>query len=243
MCSIVLGRILHKAPLQVLNRKKGYSSYLNQENAGFTLIEVIVVFMMIGILAAIAAPNWLAFVNRQHVNKANDVILSAIQEAQKEAKKRKMNYSISFRTDNNIAQIAIHPKDSTPDKYWRNLGGDVGIKPEKIVLGTNLTNNNATTKTQEVLYASAFDSSKPQTITFDYTGALDLLAKTNTESLTVVQKSNLGYNDSTKKYRGLIIAVAVPKPGVVGQASSVKRCVIVKTILGATTIGKNDDCL
>ncbi|NEP29368.1 prepilin-type N-terminal cleavage/methylation domain-containing protein, partial [Moorena sp. SIO3I6] len=64
------------------------------KDAGFTLLELIVVILLVGILSAIAAPSWLAFVNRQRVNKVNERVLSAIQEAQREAKKKKLSYSV-----------------------------------------------------------------------------------------------------------------------------------------------------
>ncbi|NJL65366.1 MAG: type II secretion system protein [Methylacidiphilales bacterium] len=51
---------------------------------------MLVVVIIIGILSAIAAPTWLAFTNRQRINKVNDVVLSTLQEAQREAKKLKL---------------------------------------------------------------------------------------------------------------------------------------------------------
>lgn len=66
-------------------------------DAGFSLLEMLTVVAMIGILSAIIAPNWIGFVQRQRVNKANDAVMAAIKQAQTEAKKQKINYSVSFR--------------------------------------------------------------------------------------------------------------------------------------------------
>lgn len=207
------------------------SSAISSEMAGFSLLEVLVVIIMVGILSAIAAPSWFSFTNRQRVNKANDIVVSAVQEAQRQAKKQKLGYSVSFITNNNIPEFAIYPKGSDPTTYWRVLGGDLGIQPGQIVLGTNLTGTNTTTSTSSVSYASTTS----QTITFDYTGALDFVVKTNTNSLTSFQTNNIGNN-------GLIIAVAVPTPGSPTQPTAVKRCVIVKTLLGSLKTGKDTEC-
>ena len=205
----------------VANRFRYTSAYFHKD-AGFSLIELIVVILLVGILSAIAAPGWVAFVNRQKVNKANDVVLAALQEAQREAKKKKLSYSVSFTTDssNKVPQIAIHPKGSLPDNFW-GKAEDLGIKPGQALLGTNLSDVNTTVSS--VTYGSSFDSSIPQTITFDYMGIL-------------APKTNNNAPDT-----GLKIVLAVPKG--TNSISSVKRCVIVDTLLGGIRTAKDDKCI
>jgi prepilin-type N-terminal cleavage/methylation domain-containing protein len=220
--------------MKLLIEKINCSCRTSKEAAGFTLVEMLVVVFMIGVLSAIAIPNWLSFMNRQQVNKANDIILAALQQAQREAKRQKLSYSVSFQYNNNIPQIAVYRSDLTPTNYWQSLGTDLGISPGSLILGTNLTGVNTTTSSTSVSYP--LNSSVSQTITFDYTGALNLPVTTNTGNMTAVQQQNLGYNSSTQNYRGLIVGVAIAK------SPNVRRCVIVKTLIGVIQTGKDTNC-
>ncbi|WP_414543543.1 Tfp pilus assembly protein FimT/FimU [Nostoc sp. CCY0012] len=213
--------ILDKKFKEIHKRIK-YSAQSTQKNAGFTLIEMLVVVVMIAVLSAIAAPGWLGFVNRQRLNKANDVVLAALQEAQREARRTKLNYSVSFKTESNIPQIAVYQGTTTPNTNdWRNLGRDLDIKPEQILLGTNLNHRNSIAAS--INYASNYNADAPQTITFDYMGNLAPKANNNASDID------------------LKVVVAIPQGGTT-TPSNVKRCVIIKTLLGSMLTEKDGQC-
>src|SRR4028118_997378 len=65
---------------------------------GFTIIELLIIVLMLGIFASIAAPSWLAFINRQRVRTVNDRVLQTLRSAQSEAKRSKRNIIITFDT-------------------------------------------------------------------------------------------------------------------------------------------------
>ncbi|MEA5516413.1 type II secretion system protein [Nodularia sp. UHCC 0506] len=79
---------------------------------GFTLLEVLVGLVLIGILSAIAAPSWLAFVNRQKVNTAQSTALSLLRDAQSNAKREKLNWQVCFWDDGNQVLAATQPVPS-----------------------------------------------------------------------------------------------------------------------------------
>lgn len=242
MYKLESGKILHKLP-------KSFNHH-TEENAGFTLIEMLVVVLIIGILSAIAAPGWQAFLNKQQANKASDVIFSAIQSAQREAKREKKSYSVSFVNDsNNTPEFAIYPSSSSPTGTWKKLLDDLATQTNKMVIGTNITSEN-TASTTTISYNSpaSLPTSKPlQTITFDYMGALDFSSLVNTgitsnnltNNLTNLQSSKLQGNTSSMV--GLIVVVDVAN-GRTPQNTDIKRCIIVKTLLGSMQRGKDSAC-
>jgi len=62
-------------------------------DGGFTILELLVIVLVLGILSAIAAPNWLAFINRQRVRTVNDRVFQSLRLAQSEAKRSKRYHS------------------------------------------------------------------------------------------------------------------------------------------------------
>lgn len=84
-----------------------------RSTSGFTLIEMLVVVIIIGVLFSIAAPSWLSLTYRQRVNKANDQLLQAIRTTQNEAKRQRREYEIAFNTAADPPQVAIRPRGAT----------------------------------------------------------------------------------------------------------------------------------
>jgi len=201
--------------------------------AGFSLLELVVVVLMIAILSAIAAPSWLAFVNRQRVAKVNDGVWSALQEAQREAKRTQLSYSVSFRQPaGEVPQVAVYPTQDrrTGDDIeldnnsnaWRPLTEGLDIKPEQVTLCSNIDSNTANEQANPEPNCN-LDTAR--TIIFDYQG-----------NLALVNGQDPEIND------GINITVAVPQSNG-DPIETTARCVVVKTLIGSMQIGKNSqDC-
>ncbi|GAB4142845.1 MAG: hypothetical protein Fur0046_19620 [Cyanobacteria bacterium J069] len=72
-----------------------------QASAGFTLTEVIVVIVMALALAAIAAPSWVALLNRQRLGTATNDVLQALRQAQDEAIRTRYPKQVTLNTGAN----------------------------------------------------------------------------------------------------------------------------------------------
>jgi prepilin-type N-terminal cleavage/methylation domain-containing protein len=77
--------------------KKNCKVSPSNRDRGFTLIEVLVVMLLVGILSAIAAPGWLGFVNNQRLNTAQSRVFSTLKDAQSSAKRVALRLLLPLR--------------------------------------------------------------------------------------------------------------------------------------------------
>lgn len=242
-------KILRRSKLAKATAKQKLSPLkpsVSQDQTGFTLVELLVVVIMVGVIAVIAAPNWLGFVNQRRVNAANDAVLRAIQDAQSQAKTKKVSYSVSFRTQADKApeiavyptQTAVNPTAGNPSgienvnpsdstfKGWKSFGEDLALKPRQVSLWTNV-GTVASNQNNKVVRSAPGSGADIGTITFDEMGTLS-------------QNPLPDFGGTATNPKGLIVMVAVPNG--TSPVPSTQRCVKVVTLLGSLQIQKGDQC-
>jgi prepilin-type N-terminal cleavage/methylation domain-containing protein len=120
----------------LVNAKNPFNKH---SSSGFTLLETLVVILLISILATVGIANWLAFVDTQRLNTAQNEVHLAMQQARSQASKEKLAWQASFREQNGIIQWAVHPATVHPSvANWNNLDSNVSLDSETTL---QLSNN------------------------------------------------------------------------------------------------------
>ncbi|EKD06534.1 type II secretion system protein [Limnospira platensis] len=115
--------------MSILINPKSVNPRRTKNQSGFTIIEILVVVLMVGIVGAIAAPTWIMFANRQKVRTVNDRVFNAIQEAQSKAQLTSLSHFIQFGEHRGIPAYRIYlttTKDNQrPDWQTLDVNGEI----------------------------------------------------------------------------------------------------------------------
>lgn len=124
----------------------------SRSTAGFTLLELTILLGILGIVGAIAAPNWFKFIERQRLNTAQYQVYQAMREAQSNATRDKTTWTASFQqvsmAGKQVVQWSVHPARITPAaESWHNLDANIRLDDE-----TTLPESNNVRRVQFNLY-------------------------------------------------------------------------------------------
>jgi prepilin-type N-terminal cleavage/methylation domain-containing protein len=102
----------------------------NRSQQGFTLVEFIIAGAVVAVVAAIATPSFIGFMDARRLESSQEKLYLALREAQSKAKQERVSWQVSFRqrNSNDNVEWAIHPATGDPDKTsWYQLDSAVRI--------------------------------------------------------------------------------------------------------------------
>jgi prepilin-type N-terminal cleavage/methylation domain-containing protein len=182
--------------------------YFKRSIAGFTLVEMLVVIVIVGILAAIAAPTWQGWLIRQRVNTAQSEALNTLRQAQANAKREKRMWQACFRDDGTRVIYTVTAAvncNTVPLAAWIGLAGEDANVVAIDTANTNLRSDAGNYYVQYQYKGLLVETLPPQT----------------------GNKITFGIRD---------------RQGSPGVSIGTRRCISVQTLLGALSLGSDQEC-
>jgi type II secretory pathway pseudopilin PulG len=105
-----------------------------------------VVICVMGILAAIALPNFISFINQTRINLLAEQIRQSLKETQQQAILEGYNYTVYFRETDAGIQVAQSPYPTAP-REWKTLSPN--IPAEQLIFTIPDSSDNSLTFTPD----------------------------------------------------------------------------------------------
>ncbi|MBU7582199.1 MAG: type II secretion system protein [Nostoc sp. TH1S01] len=140
------------------------NSLYTDSSSGFTLPEILVIILMVGALAGLVLPTWLAFIDRTRLNAAQDKVYLAMRQAQTQAVKEKLSWQVSFREENNVVKWSVHRADvnlfisdavNNNDNLWQSL--EMNILIEKSLNNRNTSETTLPKHSSQAIWRVVFN--------------------------------------------------------------------------------------
>ncbi|MDX2230110.1 MAG: prepilin-type N-terminal cleavage/methylation domain-containing protein [Leptolyngbyaceae cyanobacterium bins.349] len=188
-----------------------------QRAAGFTLLEVLVVLVIVGVLFAIIASSWVAAMNRQRVTAVREQAARVIEEARADARRTGIARVVVFDNTDGIPRAAILPRPLNPTTE-RTAGFLDDAQINAITNWRSLGNQSIPANSVEL---STVPTTAEKQIIFEGNG-------------TVAQAS---IDEALET--GTVFSVNVKQAR---TSAETNRCVVVSTLLGATRLAEGTNC-
>lgn len=75
---------------------------------GFTLIEILVVVVLIAVLAGIAGPSWLGYLNRQRMRTVQEDLVEVFKQAQTNSRQLRNTQTVTINTTAAVPTVSVN---------------------------------------------------------------------------------------------------------------------------------------
>ena len=117
---------------------KSFRGVTTVSSQGFTLLEMLVAIIIVGILSAIVAPSFLRFLAEQKGDTAQGFLRQGVQQAQIKAQQNNIVWQFSIWEQDGTIETSVHPANELPtESSWKTLDKSIQIDDETTFLSSD----------------------------------------------------------------------------------------------------------